>query len=57
MITIKRTALHSPSKMTMISRSSVASEKEEEKKSQNKTVKLEEIGREIGEETMEDMSD
>lgn len=29
----------------------------EEKNSQKKTVKLEEIGREIGEETMEDMSD
>uniref|UniRef100_A0A673MNV6 Potassium inwardly rectifying channel subfamily J member 11, like n=1 Tax=Sinocyclocheilus rhinocerous TaxID=307959 RepID=A0A673MNV6_9TELE len=35
----------------------VPAEKEEEKKGQKKTVKLEEIGREIEEETMEDMSD
>lgn len=35
----------------------VTTEKEEEKKGQKKTVKLEEIGREIEEETMEDMSD
>ncbi|XP_016408904.1 potassium inwardly rectifying channel subfamily J member 11, like [Sinocyclocheilus rhinocerous] len=35
----------------------VPAEKEEEKKGQKKTVKLEEIGREIEEETVEDMSD
>ncbi|XP_016099521.1 ATP-sensitive inward rectifier potassium channel 11-like [Sinocyclocheilus grahami] len=35
----------------------VPAEKEEEKKGQKKTVKLEEIGRETEEETMEDMSD
>uniref|UniRef100_A0A8C2I9P3 Potassium inwardly rectifying channel subfamily J member 11, like n=1 Tax=Cyprinus carpio TaxID=7962 RepID=A0A8C2I9P3_CYPCA len=35
----------------------VQAEKEEEKKGQKKTVKLEEIGREVEEETMEDMSD
>ncbi|KAG1928952.1 potassium inwardly rectifying channel subfamily J member 11, like [Pimephales promelas] len=35
----------------------VTAEKEDEKKGQKKTVKLEEIGREIEEETIEDMSD
>ncbi|KTF83197.1 hypothetical protein cypCar_00007136, partial [Cyprinus carpio] len=35
----------------------VQAEKEEEKKGQKKTVKLEEIGREVEEETIEDMSD